>query len=208
MSSAAPRQVNREGLAIVKNGIAGMLDETGILKRSGPAPAGKPARRLTIDAKAHFIYAPCGGIFEPAFGLGDEVKAGQLAGVIHDQTDPWKTPTEVKWNGSGLVLCTRTFALCEPGTVSGIWRSEAFFSPSPASAGRGWRGPKGEPGEGQLQAQCHAATPLFKKKIIKAPHPRVVVFTSTLALMALEYGQMPWVTSTSFFASASGRPGR
>ena len=38
--------------------------------------------------------------------------------------------------------------------------------------------------------------------------PRVVVFTSTLALMAFEYGQMVCVVSTSVRASASGRPGR
>ena len=118
-------QVNREGLAIVKNGIAGMLDATGILKRSGPAPKPGPMRRLTIDAKAHFIYAPCGGIFEPTFGLGDEVKAGQLAGVIHDPVDPWKEPTEVAWNGSGLVICTRTFALCEAGDCLGHLASDA-----------------------------------------------------------------------------------
>jgi predicted deacylase len=112
-------QVNREGLAIVKNGIAGLLDATGVLPRSGPTPAPRPTRRLTIDPKSHFIYAPCGGIFEPAFSLGDEVRAGQIAGVIHDPIDPWKAPTEVAFNGSGLAICTRTFALCEAGDCLG-----------------------------------------------------------------------------------------
>jgi predicted deacylase len=112
-------QVNREGLAIVKNGIAGLLDATGVLPRSGPAPAPRPTRRLMIDPKTHFIYAPCGGIFEPAFSLGDEVKAGQVAGVIHDPIDPWRAPTEVAFKGSGLAICTRTFALCEAGDCLG-----------------------------------------------------------------------------------------
>ena len=112
-------QVNHEGLAMVKNGIAGLLDATGVLPRSGPAPAPRATRRLTIDPKAHFIYARCGGIFEPFFSLGDEVKAGQPAGVIHDPVDPWKAPTEVAFKGSGLAICTRTFALCEPGDCLG-----------------------------------------------------------------------------------------
>lgn len=111
--------VNREGLAIVKNGIAGLLDATGVLPRSGPAPAAQAPRRLTINPAAHFIHAPCGGIFERFFSLGDEVKAGQVAGVIHDPVDPWKAPTEVAFKGSGLAICTRTYALCEAGDCLG-----------------------------------------------------------------------------------------
>jgi predicted deacylase len=118
-------RVDRDGLAIVKNGIAGLLDVTGVLPRSGAAPAAQVTRRLQIDPPAHFIYAPCGGIFEPTFGLGDEVKAGQLAGVIHDPVDPWKTPTEVAFKGGGLVICTRTFALCEAGDCLGHLAGDA-----------------------------------------------------------------------------------
>jgi predicted deacylase len=118
-------QVNHEGLAMVKNGIAGLLDVTGVLPRSGPTPAPRPTRRLMIDPKSHFIYAPCGGIFERFFNLGDEVKAGQLAGVIHDPVDPWKAPTEVAFKGSGLALCTRTFALCEAGDCLGHLAGDA-----------------------------------------------------------------------------------
>src|ERR1700742_2175143 len=39
-------------------------------------------------------------------------------------------------------------------------------------------------------------------------HKRIVIFTSTLALIAFEYGQISWVASVSFLASASGRFGR
>jgi uncharacterized protein len=112
-------QVNREGLAIVKNGIAGLLDVTGALPRSSPASAAPAPRRLRIDPAAHFIYAPCGGVFERFFALGDEVKSGQVAGVIHDPVDPWKAPTEVAFKGVGLAICTRTFALCEAGDCLG-----------------------------------------------------------------------------------------
>ena len=54
-------------------------------------------------------------MFEPYFRLGDEVEAGRPAGVIHDPVQPWREPTEVRWKGSGLALCVRTFSLVAPG---------------------------------------------------------------------------------------------
>lgn len=116
--------VNPEGLAMVKNGIAGVLDTLGVLPRSTPAPAPQPVRRLEIKGPEHYVFAPCNGIFEPTFGLGDEVKAGQVAGHVHDPVMPWREPTEVKFNGSGLVLCVRTFALVQAGDCLGHLASD------------------------------------------------------------------------------------
>jgi predicted deacylase len=70
------------------------------------------------------VFAPCNGIFEPKFKLGDEVKAGQIAGHVHDPIMPWKDPVEVAFKGSGLVLCVRTFALVEAGDCLGHLASD------------------------------------------------------------------------------------
>jgi len=37
---------------------------------------------------------------------------------------PWKEPTEVRFNGSGLALCVRTFALVEAGDCLGHLASD------------------------------------------------------------------------------------
>ena len=111
--------VNLEGLAMARDGIAGLLDALGVLPRSGPAPAPKQTRRLVVKGAEHYIFAPCPGIFQPAFRLGDEVKAGDLAGHVHDPVMPWREPVPVHFKGSGLALCIRTFALCEAGDCLG-----------------------------------------------------------------------------------------
>src|SRR3954471_4755069 len=116
--------VNPEGLALAKAGIAGVLDAVGVMPRSGPAPAPRQVRRLTVKGAEHYVFAPCNGIFEPKFKLGDEVKAGQTAGLVHDPIMPWKDPTEVAFRGSGLVLCVRTFALVEAGDCLGHLASD------------------------------------------------------------------------------------
>jgi predicted deacylase len=116
--------VNPEGLAMAKSGIAGMLDALGVLPRSGPAPAPQKIRRLAVKGAEHYLFAPCNGVFEPTFKLGDEVKAGQIAGHVHDPIMPWKEPTEVAFKGSGLVLCVRTFALVEAGDCLGHLASD------------------------------------------------------------------------------------
>jgi predicted deacylase len=116
--------VNPEGLAMAKAGIAGVLDAVGLLPRSGPAPAPQKIRRLAVKGAEHYVFAPCNGIFEPKFALGDEVAAGQIAGHVHDPIMPWKAPTEVRFNGSGLALCVRTFALVEAGDCLGHLASD------------------------------------------------------------------------------------
>jgi predicted deacylase len=116
--------VNPEGLAMAKAGIAGVLDAVGLLPRSGPAPAPQPIRRMAVKGAEHYLFAPCNGVFEPEFALGDEVTAGQIAGHVHDPIMPWKEPTEVRFKGSGLALCVRTFALVEAGDCLGHLASD------------------------------------------------------------------------------------
>jgi len=111
--------VNLDGLAVVKRGIAGLLAELGVLAPKVPLAAMPPSRRLVMDGPGHYAFAPCSGMFEPAFRLGDEISAGQLAGVIHDTVQPWKEPVPVTFGAAGVALCIRTFALTEAGDCLG-----------------------------------------------------------------------------------------
>lgn len=111
--------VDLDGLACVRRGIAGILDELGVIKAREPLPEAAAPRRLVVGGAEHYLFAPCAGIFEPAFKLGDEVAAGQLAGYIHDPVMPWKEKLPLYFKGAGLAICIRTFALVQPGDCLG-----------------------------------------------------------------------------------------
>lgn len=111
--------VDLDGLAVVRRGLAGIMDTLGLLPAEPKLTPRKTIRRLAVQGNDHYIFAPRPGIFEPAFRLGDEVKAGQLAGLIHDPYEPWRAPTEVQFGGSGLALCIRTYARVDAGDCLG-----------------------------------------------------------------------------------------
>jgi predicted deacylase len=111
--------VNHEGLAITVEGLAGFLDKVGVLARATPPRPHPRPRRLVIDGPGHYAFAPCNGLFEPYFRLGDELAAGQPAGVIHDTVQLWQDPVPVHFANAGLALCIRTHALVEAGDCLG-----------------------------------------------------------------------------------------
>lgn len=89
---------------------------------AGPA---EPPRLLKVAGEGHYAFAPVGGIFEPGFGLGDEIAAGQLAGAIHDPRRPGEAPVEVRFRQGGLAVCIRALARVEPGDCLGHLAADA-----------------------------------------------------------------------------------
>lgn len=120
--------VGLDGLAIVERGIKGLLHALGMVPAFDPGDSPSPTRRYSFR-KEHYIFAPVPGIFEPAFRLGDEVKAGSLAGLIHDPYRPWNEPERVHFRGSGLAVMLRTLARVEAGACLGHLAEE---EPPPA----------------------------------------------------------------------------
>lgn len=68
-----------------------------------------------MKAGAHYVYAPDAGLFEPLAELGQEVQAGDPAGLIHFQDTPWREPTMARFAAAGLVLCKRVPGRSERG---------------------------------------------------------------------------------------------
>ncbi|WP_442869519.1 succinylglutamate desuccinylase/aspartoacylase family protein [Bradyrhizobium sp. CCBAU 11386] len=64
---------------------------------------------------SQFVFAPCGGVFEPFVRLGDFVERGCDAGAIHNPSEPWAPPRQICFDHSGLVLCRRFTARTAPG---------------------------------------------------------------------------------------------
>ncbi len=77
-----------------------------------------------MQGAQHYVYAPHAGVFEPAFALNDDVRAGQLAGRLFDPQAPWQAPRDIAFSGNGRVMCARTFARVEAGDCIALRAAE------------------------------------------------------------------------------------
>ncbi|MEZ5631603.1 MAG: succinylglutamate desuccinylase/aspartoacylase family protein [Burkholderiaceae bacterium] len=106
---------NVDGLHVVEAGVRRLMAAMGMIDALPAEPAPVAQRLVRVDGRRHYVFAPVGGVFEPAFRLGDTVRAGESAGWIHDPRRPDQAPCEVAFAGDGFVICTRTLAQVEPG---------------------------------------------------------------------------------------------
>jgi predicted deacylase len=96
-----------EALRVGARGLAGALRHLGVAElgwQSGPPAA---TRLLEVAGPDHFVHAPDAGVFEPRAEPGEEVRAGQLAGLIHLTETPWRDPIPVHFARDGVVLVKR-----------------------------------------------------------------------------------------------------
>jgi predicted deacylase len=111
--------VSMDGVAIAERALLGTLSHLGVLspKAALPEPAG--TLRLSADHPDLYAFAPCSGFFEPRYRLGDDITAGQLAGVIHSVEMPWAAPIPVAFQRDGHAICVRAMAAVQPGDCLG-----------------------------------------------------------------------------------------
>lgn len=118
---------NLDGLTIVELSIDRLLHSMGMSTEPGVPLESGQARLLKVDGQKHYAFASHSGVFEPAFRLGDEVRAGQLAGRIHDPGQPNATPAEVHFSGAGLAICIRALAHVQAGDCLGHLASDTAW---------------------------------------------------------------------------------
>ena len=92
------------------------MDHVGVLGDSSSTGVTRHSPRLVHAMhKNSFVLAPADGVFEPHVALGDEVKAGDSAGLIHNVEFPERPPVEVPFLFAGTVICQRSLALTQRG---------------------------------------------------------------------------------------------
>lgn len=101
-------------LQVAERCIYRLLDHLGILPMAEEWRASIPTR-FVFNEQAHFTYAPREGVFEPAVDLGQEVRAGQLAGYLHRPEHPDEPPVALHLSGWGMVAVMRAMGRCQPG---------------------------------------------------------------------------------------------
>lgn len=106
--------VTSETVAIARNGLRNLLVHLGLMERTGKQ---RSQTRLLGVAPDHFVRAPGRGLFEPAVGLGDRVRAGDVAGWLWNAERPEHEPECLLVPADGLVICRRVPANCSRGDV-------------------------------------------------------------------------------------------
>jgi len=99
--------VTRSALRVVERGVNNILVHMGILPASERIAPDGPTRILEVGGPDYFVYAPEPGLFEPLVELGDMVRAGQPAALIHTPETPWDEPVTAHFAHDGFVLCKR-----------------------------------------------------------------------------------------------------
>jgi predicted deacylase len=102
-------------LKIAEAGARRLLDHCGVTRRQLGDGATPGTRLMEVGGADFFVYAPEDGLFEPVVDLGDTVKAGDLAGLVHYQHTPWRTPAEARFLVDGMVICKRVPGRVERG---------------------------------------------------------------------------------------------
>lgn len=98
-------RLNPANLAITKRGVTNLLRHAGILE--GQPEITTPSRRMTVPDLAHYVFAPCDGIWEAADTLGATVAEGMPAGLLHRIEDPSAPAIPLSYAATGLLWCVR-----------------------------------------------------------------------------------------------------
>ncbi len=98
-------RLNPANLAITRRGVTNLLRHAGILE--GRPEITTPSRRMTVPDLAHYVFAPCDGIWEAADMLGANVTEGTQAGLLHRIEDPSAPAIPLSYAATGLLWCVR-----------------------------------------------------------------------------------------------------
>ncbi|AJP59911.1 succinylglutamate desuccinylase [Pandoraea vervacti] len=116
---------NPKNLPIVEGGLDRLLQVLGITSAPSLDLPGATTRYLQVNGEQHYVFTSVGGVFEPAVSLGDEVRQGDVAARVFNPHAPWAAPHELRFAGSGRVVCLRSFAGVEPGDCIAVLAAPA-----------------------------------------------------------------------------------
>ena len=108
IEAAGGGQVTHKVRKLIEANVLRMLNAFGSYRGEAPATNAKTAYYSVEDE--HFLYATEPGLFEPLAELGDRVKRGETACLIHHPETPGREPDELKWPSDGELICVRVGA--------------------------------------------------------------------------------------------------
>ena len=108
--------VSGKGVRIVEQGLRNLLAHAGVIDEGrAVGDFAGPTRLMEVKGRDYYVYAPEAGLFEPASELGDDVKKGQLCGLVHFVDNPGRAPEACHYDRDGMVICKRHYGRVERG---------------------------------------------------------------------------------------------
>ena len=107
--------VTPEALRVAEQGLRRVLRHIGCLKTGRSKEEPPPTRMMEIGGFDYYVASPDPGLFEPLVDLGNMVKKGQPAAVIHFPEAPWRSPSVTRFRRAGMVICKRMGGRVEHG---------------------------------------------------------------------------------------------
>lgn len=102
--------VTAGSVAAAESAARAFLGAVGVLPQVPSAPP-----RVLRAAAAGILRAPARGLFRPAFTLGDAVRAGDIAGTLHDADRPFAVPETLVFPATGEVIARGVGVLFRAG---------------------------------------------------------------------------------------------
>ncbi|WP_420965399.1 succinylglutamate desuccinylase/aspartoacylase family protein [Bradyrhizobium sp. B120] len=90
-----------------ERGLPRLLRHVGLLKGNGEEEAAPTSTFYRRQAATGVVYATATGIFEARCKLGEDVTAGDVAGVVHFTETPWREPEVVRFKHGGTIISKR-----------------------------------------------------------------------------------------------------
>ena len=97
-------------------GVRNVLAHLGIIAISESSTG--PGEITYLDARQSesVVYAPYEGLFESHVDIGEEIEAGQIAGVLYSLDEVDRTPTVLKFPASGIICAKHVSSRVVSGT--------------------------------------------------------------------------------------------
>jgi len=100
-------RVSVEGVAVAERGADNIMKHLGLIE-GDPLPfRAEGTRHMGVKGPDHFTFAPADGLFEPKHRPGEQVEAGEVAGIIHFIEDFGREPVELRYLKSGILWMTQ-----------------------------------------------------------------------------------------------------
>ena len=106
--------VDVDATAIGMRGVRNVMRKLGIV--DGEPEIGAPTRFVNGIDSAVYLSAAYSGIFEPRCRLGEQVSAGDLAGLLYSTEEVDREPLPLVFENSGLVMVRRNGARVRRGS--------------------------------------------------------------------------------------------